>query len=235
MRYVIYKITNQVNNKIYIGQTVQPLHERLRRHASKYSMCRKLHNSIQKHGINNFIIEEIDTTDTQEKVDELEKFYIKTLNTIEAGYNLKEGGANGLLSDETKEKISESLQGHIVSEDTKQKLSLQNTGSNNPNYGLKRSDETKSKTSGALKGRVISWSDKISASCATKFNEEIIKDIFEKYLSHPLEERSKHGFQKSFCIEKAKELNTTHQYILKILNGKSWKYIYSLYANAIKS
>ena len=198
-------------------------------------MCKKLSNSIQKYGIDNFVIEEIDFAETPEKADELEKFYIKKFDTIASGYNLKEGGSNGLLSTETKKKISESLRGHIVSEDTKNKLSDQNMGSNNPNYGLKRSQETKNKTSNKLKGRDITWSDKISNSCATKFNETIIKDIFEKYLSHPLEERMEDGFQKSFCKEMACQLGTTHQYIRRIIKGELWKHIYTLYANAIKS
>lgn len=235
MRYSIYKITNLVNNKIYIGQTMQTLQCRLNRHANKHSKCRKLLHSIQKHGINNFVIEEIAFSETEDGANELEIFYIKNLNTIELGYNLKEGGSNGLLSQETKNKISASLKGHLVSDSTKQKLSEQNIGDNNPNYGLKRSDETKNKTSNTLKGRTITWADKISNTNATKLNEELVKSIFQEYLLHTLEERSLYGFHQNFCKKISNQLNTTSKYILKILKGQSWKHIYVLYEDAIKS
>jgi group I intron endonuclease len=49
------------------------------------------------------------------------------------------------FSKEHREAISEAKLGHVVSEETKEKLRQQNTGANNPNFGLKRSEETKAK------------------------------------------------------------------------------------------
>lgn len=56
---IIYKITNLVNNKVYIGQTERTLKERWGQH--KYSKgCKYLHNAILKYGAESFKIEEIE-------------------------------------------------------------------------------------------------------------------------------------------------------------------------------
>ena len=52
----IYKITNLVNSKIYIGQTIRSLKERFRQHIYKQG-CTYLHNAILKYGKENFKIE----------------------------------------------------------------------------------------------------------------------------------------------------------------------------------
>ena len=56
---IIYKVTNLVNNKIYIGQTERTLKERWEQHKYKEG-CRHLHNAILKYGAYNFKIEEIE-------------------------------------------------------------------------------------------------------------------------------------------------------------------------------
>lgn len=75
---IIYKITNLINNKVYIGLTTLTLAKRWNAHkaVSKYKNSH-LYQSIRKYGVQNFIIEEIDSTDNFKKLGELERYYIK--------------------------------------------------------------------------------------------------------------------------------------------------------------
>ena len=52
----IYKYTNLINNKIYIGQTIQPLEERHKKHISQLNDNTYFHRAIKKYGIENFYL-----------------------------------------------------------------------------------------------------------------------------------------------------------------------------------
>ncbi|ATZ80520.1 intron encoded putative GIY-YIG endonuclease [Bodo saltans virus] len=99
----IYKITNMVNNKIYIGKTVEykngkkySIDGRLKSHfycALKGNGCPALSNAINKYGKDKFIIEKLEDTNS-DNVDEREIFYIKEYNSRDKniGYNIAVGG-----------------------------------------------------------------------------------------------------------------------------------------------
>jgi AraC-like DNA-binding protein len=103
MNAIIYKITNTKNNKIYIGQTKQPLNRRFKdhiRHAFNSDRpndlnC-KLYIAMREEGINHFIIEELETlTDTTlHAIDKKEIEWIARLDTTnpDKGYNVDNGG-----------------------------------------------------------------------------------------------------------------------------------------------
>lgn len=142
---IIYKITNRITHKIYIGQTVQTLNARWRDHVRGDKQPEGyLHRSIQKYGPDNFEVELIDSALTLDGLNALEEFYIKKFNTIAPfGYNLLQGGKNRKLY-----------------EDTKKKLSILNKGKTIPNRWTggntqSPSEETRAKISEALKGRPI--------------------------------------------------------------------------------
>ena len=92
--YKIYKITNAVNGKVYIGQTKDSLHRRFQGHCWKSSGCIKLKHAIQKYGKENFYIEEIDHAESVAEVNHKEVFWIdyyKSQNN-KYGYNILQGG-----------------------------------------------------------------------------------------------------------------------------------------------
>lgn len=130
---IVYKITNLVNNKIYIGQTVQLLGVRWSQHRNPSARKTYIHKAITKHGKNNFIIEQIDRADSLEELNNKEAYWIKLLDSTnpKLGYNLESGGLNKRVSQRTKDKISEANKGKKrapVSEETKKKISEANTG-----------------------------------------------------------------------------------------------------------
>lgn len=111
---IIYKITNKINGKVYIGQTTKSLEKRWVEH--KYTNpTRKylLHKSMDKHGRDNFEIQQLAEAFTSEELDFLEIKYIKEFNSISPnGYNLELGGNKyKKLSIEMKEKIRDSNSG----------------------------------------------------------------------------------------------------------------------------
>jgi len=114
----IYKITNKLNNKSYIGQS-HFLEKRWEQH-QKYKTSIHLNHAIHLYGSESFdfeIIRKITNGGlTQILLDFFEEFYIDAFDTTnpEKGYNLKTGGAAGRPSKETKEKISRANIGKIA-------------------------------------------------------------------------------------------------------------------------
>ena len=86
--YYIYKITNLVNGKTYIGETCTSIDNRFKRHFEKSSNCVKLKRAFAKYGIENFAVESIDHAQNQEEAFNKEAFWIKYYDSIENGYNI---------------------------------------------------------------------------------------------------------------------------------------------------
>lgn len=97
----IYKITNKVNNKIYIGKTIKTIEERFNQHiltAIKHRYKRShFYDAINLYGENNFYVEELQQCDTKEELNQQERYWINQLNSRDQniGYNIHEGGLGG--------------------------------------------------------------------------------------------------------------------------------------------
>lgn len=131
---IIYKITNKINSKSYIGQTILDLKIRWNKHCSK-SGCKAIGNAIKKYGKENFIIEIVDTATSLDELNKKEELYIKSFKTMAPdGYNLRTGGLNSSPTIETREKIKKSLTGKKRPKELKEKLSISRKG-NKSRYG----------------------------------------------------------------------------------------------------
>ena len=134
---VIYKITNQINGKFYIGQTSTSIKERWSKHCNNGSHCTYLKNAIKKYGKENFTIEEIYSAKDRDELNKLEKAAIEEHNSLcPSGYNLTTGG-----------------DAFNHSKETRQKIGITHLGS-------KRSKEARENMSNAAKGKVISEQQK---------------------------------------------------------------------------
>jgi len=129
---VIYKITNIINGKEYIGQTTKTIEQRWKRHCwgcTLKSGRMVISTAIAKYGKENFIIEKVQEASSQEELDNLEIYYAKKYNTFSPnGYNLKAGNGNGCVSEETRRKISIANKGRVASEETREKLRISHLG-----------------------------------------------------------------------------------------------------------
>lgn len=114
---IIYKITNDVNDKVYIGQTTQLLTRRIQQYKEDIKwrpQCRPIISAMAKYGIDKFHFEIIAETDSKVELDKLERKYIKEYKSLvtENGYNVELGGNGpGKHSEETKRKIGEAQRG----------------------------------------------------------------------------------------------------------------------------
>jgi group I intron endonuclease len=128
----VYKISNNFNTHAYIGQTWSTLVKRFKEHVRRAG-APKLHNSIAKYGPSNFKIELLwEDECTQAELDAKESYFIEELCTMSPnGYNLKEGGSGGKLSDESRLKMSNSHRGKVNSIETKAKMAISAQGNTN--------------------------------------------------------------------------------------------------------
>lgn len=140
----IYKITNLINGKIYIGQTTRSVEERWKQHCKPSNKCKLLSLAIKKYGKQNFIIEEIVTVLNKDHINEIEKICIKQFNSISPkGYNIVEGGNKGPsllgINNPMYGKIGKlhPLYGSKRSEEFKKLISKKSSGKNNGMYGVK--------------------------------------------------------------------------------------------------
>lgn len=149
--HYIYRITNMINGKVYLGQTKNPLnrwssHKSASLKPEKYRTI--ISSALSKHGLDNFLFEIIITCKTQEDTDIIEEICINQYNSRDRslGYNLRPGG--------------ETISGWHHSEETKNKISIANSGprpasqgENNPFFGKHHSDESKQKIAAANYGK----------------------------------------------------------------------------------
>lgn len=103
-KHCVYAHINKINQKVYIGQTCNI---KDRWCLSSYQKSLKFYRAIQKYGWQNF--DHIILLDnlTQEEANLCEQELIKKYNTIQLGYNIRQGGTVSKLSEQTKQKIKE--------------------------------------------------------------------------------------------------------------------------------
>ena len=219
----VYKITNNVNGKVYIGQSIN-IKNRWKDHIYALnrndSSCTLLQRAWNKYKQNNFCFEILELC-SEEELDDVEIKYIELYDSINNGYNIEKGGnENKRLSEETRQKLSASAKERL-SDPTK-----------NPMYDKHHTDETKVKISASKKGRPLS--------------EETKKKLSEVRIGHP-------GYNKNlmpvYCVEldrifvcaseAAKILNIDgtnilpccrHDYGRKTCGGYHWEFANTLFS-----
>ena len=196
--YSIYRITNKLNNKCYIGQSAN-VEQRWKEHLDNLTYPYKrfaFQNALIKYGVDNFIWEVIENFLTLEEVNNAEECYIYHFNTlVPNGYNLLPGGNNRACHESTKKKISEKLK--VVGSFVGKK------GSDHPNYGTKLSEERKLKISIQNSGD----------NCATKkINSTIAREVY-------LERLNNNTSVENLVIK----FGIANSSIRNILSKRSWK------------
>lgn len=126
----VYIVTNDVNDKAYVGACMMPLE---RRWAGHKSWARKgrgyaLHAAMREIGIEKFSIMRIFSGNvSRSQMKALEEHFIKSFQTmVPNGYNETIGGTTRIFKpcpNERRKKISQSLMGHGVSPETRAKIS----------------------------------------------------------------------------------------------------------------
>ncbi len=192
---VVYKIENNINHMIYIGITTQPLYKRWNNHCNgpRNGRISYIQRAIQKYGRENFTLSIIEKLDTNDMLEEREKYWIKYYNCVSPkGYNLTFGGEiKKEYSEETRRKISfasshrskrtllkmsKNRKGkglgrkNNFTEEYRKKISntlkqLYSNKENHPFFGKHHSEKTKRKLSLCHKGKHTSNSRDIKVRC----------------------------------------------------------------------
>lgn len=137
----IYKITNMVNEKVYIGSSINFN----KRHNEHFNMLKnkthhssKLQNAFNKYGLNNFKFEILELCD-KDMLLEREQFWLNELNAYKEGYNCSIDVVRPMLgkthSEETKQKMRKKHKTFSIDMDKRR------FGEDNPMYGIKRSNK----------------------------------------------------------------------------------------------
>lgn len=158
----IYKITNNLNGKIYVGLRTSSCFDK-----SYWGSGVHIHRAIQKYGVENFSREILQWCYTREELNDCERFWISKLNAqdMSVGYNITCGGEGGntyqYLTEEQMNAIRPKLSMHNRDANTiklwREHLRVSNTGENNPMYGKHHTADARQKMSDAKKGKFVPW------------------------------------------------------------------------------
>lgn len=188
----IYEIRNKINNKIYIGQSIN-IEERWQKHGyllNNYkSDSAHLQHAWDKYGAENFEFNILEEVEDSSLLNDKEIYWIKQKqsNIRQFGYNISGGGGNIITSEETKQKMSKSLKGKF-------------SGEKHHMYGKQHSKETKEKISQAQKGKKLSDEHKQKISEKSKLNkhtEETKQKISNSHKGKIMSEETKNKLSES--------------------------------------
>jgi group I intron endonuclease len=192
---IIYKATNLINGKVYIGLTSSSLEHRKRCHfgnAFKYNSQAYFHRALRKYGWDNFkweIIDEADMERNNETLPLKEIYWISyydSFNNSEKGYNQQPGGGTGVLNEEASIKKKQALKGRVSP--MKGKVSEKKGKNLEQIRGSKeKAEEQRSKISKAQKGKIVSDSTRAKLSISSRdraskgliFNKEAVEKSIE--------------------------------------------------------
>ena len=223
---IIYKVTNKHNGKIYIGQTINKMIDRMgdhKRKSLKYGSKSHFHCAINKYGIEGFTWTVIDKAKTREELNKKEKYWVSFYNSIkrDKGYNLKEGGGQCVFTDEVKKKIGDAGRGRKQSKEHKELTRQRMLGSNNPFFGKKHSEETKIRISKSRKGKGLGQTKLQVLKCPHRGSNNKRSCIDEK-IARDIKIMLKKGIRN---CEIQKTLNISKGVIQGIKHEVTWKHV----------
>ena len=168
----IYKITNTVNSKAYIGKSVDDsAYLRIYKHLNGQG-SRLVCAAIKKYGKNALSYEILNDGIIPELLDSFEIEAIKSHNTVTPhGYNLTAGGEGGRMSPEARQKMSEVQKTSQRVKEGRKKRIEKIKGRPSHNKGKKMSEAQKKKLSIAHKGKKLSMEHRRNLSEALKGNK----------------------------------------------------------------
>ena len=210
MSYLVYKHTNKINNKVYIGITSRNANERWGNNGINYKNSSYFYSAIQKYGWDNFNHEILFTGLTKDdacnKEIELIAFYKSSDKAF--GYNMTTGGECCHMTEEAKQKLSKALMG------------------NKNGFGKPCSKEKAEKISKAQLGKKVTEETRLKQSIAASKRHVPCSDSKKIKLQN-----SYPKMKKVYCLETntiyksvqecARQLNLQATLVSKVCKGKS--------------
>lgn len=246
--YKIYMHRNKINNKVYIGLTKQKVEDRWRHDGLGYKNCPKFWNAIQKYGWDNFehiiLLENL----TEEEASKKEIELIQQYDSVNNGYNLSLGGSTTNHSQETLEKMRQSMLGKKHTQETKDKISKSKDNvklsvKNITDNIIYESIREAARLTGIDAGSIIKCCKGETYTAGKKEWEYVNEELKNTYNEIKEQKGKDKRLQKVLCVEKNKIYNTVSEAsedtgadksnIAKCCRGKyktaggyTWKYIF---------
>ena len=185
----VYKITNTLNGKVYIGQTVDYRKRKvghfsyLRRNAHRN---RYLQKSFNKYGESSFKMEIIKECAVDE-LDKLEIYYMRKYNSIDKtlGYNMVIGGnTNKSFPDYIRQKMSRSQKGRIISEEHRKRIGKWHKGKTISPKDIEKANKTKKDNQiqwGETNPNAVLTNDDVEKLIKDMLNGLTVEDVMKKY------------------------------------------------------
>lgn len=222
---IIYKATNLINGKVYIGQTTNSLEQRVKQHFFKKDDGTYFHNALKKYGQDGFKWDIIDQANNEDELSKKEIYWIayyESFTDKSKGYNSTSGGETSksiseevrlkisiknkgkVITAEHREKLRQAFIGRNVSNETREKISKAVKGEKNGMFGRKYTDEEKEKISQKSSGRRHTQETKDKISDAHK--GKIVSDETKEKLSRAKTGKKLPPFSEQH-IDKLREAN----------------------------
>lgn len=221
----VYGIVNNINNMVYVGQTLKSFGDRRDSHwallRGGYHSTAKMQEDWNTYGEENFEFVVLQESDDGDEIDELESKYVKHYMDRGLAYNKTGGGRKGYVgapvSDEAKRIIGEknriNMTGRKASEETRMKMSK-------TRKGRKHTEESKKLLSEKLKGKVRTEEMKEKLRLineanppSAKYSIEMIKEMRRLYESG------------TGCTEIANIYNIPRGTVYGIVTYRRWKHL----------
>ncbi|AGE57044.1 GIY-YIG catalytic domain-containing endonuclease [Acanthocystis turfacea Chlorella virus NE-JV-3] len=199
----VYFLTSP-SKKTYIGQTIRPIEERFKAHQKPSSGCVAIYNAIQYYGWENMKKEWYEVPD--EDLNDFEEMLVALLGTLApGGYNLREGGGNGKLSEIVRVKMSEAK-----------------IGEKNNRYGITHTNNTKQKMSEAKIGKTFTNEHRQNLSKA--HIGKTLSDDTKKKLCDLRKGEKHHLYGKTHTKEAIKKMSEAHKGANNPISKKVYRY-----------
>jgi len=226
---IIYKTTNLLNGKIYIGQT-------RKNNENYYGSGKLISKAIKKYGKDNFLKEILCRCNSLEELNKMEVYWISYYNSTnnDIGYNIEKGGASDhfvknrknnkyIFTQKHKENISKGSKNKIITKKHRENIAKNHhdvSGEKNPMYNKKHSQTVKDFIKELNTGRVVSKDTRALLSSQrkgeqnsnAKLTKNQVVEIRKKYLEDGL---SLHELAKLYHVQ--------YPCIHKIVQYKTWK------------
>lgn len=214
-RYICYLITNKSNGMKYVGITSKTLKQRMKAHKhdavhNNKTKKFKLHNALNKYGVENFSIKILKRAASWEEICQIEQEYIKKLKTNKRknGYNLTLGGEGVLglkCSDTTRKKLSEIRKESWKDPNYRNKV----MNGNKKRWGKRKEREKAKRRSTQL------WEQK-------PYRQKTSKAIKEAWKSEETKRKQKEGLKRA-CTNNNEWRKKTKEKNKKLAQDPNWR------------
>jgi group I intron endonuclease len=230
--YTIYLITNNVNGKVYVGQTKTKLYARWATHKrdARYGIDLCICRAIKKYGPESFSIKEIATADTQEWADYLARVWIVLHDSRnrKKGYNVRAGGIHSPgISPKGRLRLRKASTGRQPSEETKRLASARmKDGWKSGLYkGMPHTEESKEKMSLLRRGVNHNYyrKDISSVELVSLWNHGVENKTLSEYF----------GISRAMVYERIKKSGLEYRPFKRRLSKEQITTILSLVANGV--